>query len=245
MKINADGSFNAYVCRPETGSATAPAIVVVQEIFGVNCDVRETCEELAGRGFIAVAPELFWREAPGADLDPEKEADFKRALALYQGFDLDRGVRDIAATIASLRTVPGGSGKVGVMGFCLGGLSAFLTAARTDVDAAVAYYGGSTETHLDEAAAVTAPLMIHLGEEDEYIPHDAQRRIAAAFAGKVNVEIFRYPGCSHAFARHSGAHYDAAAAAAANARTWAFLDRHLKGRQEPHVAAGAGAALAL
>jgi len=221
-----DGRFNAYVARP--AAAEAPVVVVLQEIFGVNADLRATCDELAGAGFIAISPDLFWRHAPGLDLNAWTEADWKQALALYESYDIDQGVGDIAATIAAARTIEGSSGKVGVMGFCLGGLLSFLTATRTSVDAAIAYYGGGTDQHLAEADRLSAPLMMHLGEEDEFISKQAQQQIKEALAGRPDVEIYAYPGCAHAFARHTGAHYDAAAADVANRRTRAFFDRHLR-----------------
>jgi carboxymethylenebutenolidase len=220
-----DGAFNAYVSRP--AMLPAPAVVVLQEIFGVNADLRATCDELAEAGFIAIAPDLFWRDAPGLDLNSWSEADWKQGLALYNKFDLDRGVRDVIATIEAARTIDGGTAKVGVMGFCLGGLMAFMTAARSSVDAAVAYYGGGTDQHLGDAATLTAPLLMHLGEEDEFISKEAQSNIKAGLAGKPNVEIHFYPGCSHAFARHTGTHYDAAAAAKANTRSRDFFALHL------------------
>ena len=220
-----DGAFSAYLARPERGAA--PIVVVLQEIFGVNADIRVSCDELAARGFLAIAPDLFWREAPGLDLNCYREEDWKRGLALYESFDLDRGVRDIKASIAAARNLPGGSGRVATMGYCLGGLMSFLASARTDVDAAVAYYGGNTDRHLDEAEAITGPLLMHLGEEDEFISKEAQSRIKAALRDRPSVEIYSYPGCSHAFARRLGAHFDAAAAALANTRTYAFLQKHL------------------
>jgi carboxymethylenebutenolidase len=203
--------------------------VVLQEIFGVNADIRATCDELAVNGFIAVAPDLFWRDAPGLDLNSWSESDWKQGLALYQAFDLDRGVRDVAATIEAARHLPGSSGKTGVMGFCLGGLMTFLTAARGSVDAAVSYYGGGTDQHVQEGANITAPLLMHLGEEDEYISKQAQATIRDALAPNPHVEIHFYPGCSHAFARHTGAHYEKAAADLANGRTAAFFGTHLAG----------------
>jgi carboxymethylenebutenolidase len=226
MKIKvSDGVFDAHVSRPATGPAGA--VIVLQEIFGVNADLRATCDELAGAGFIAIAPDLFWRDAPGLDLNSWSDADWKRGMELYRAYDLDRGIRDVMSTIAAARMIEGGSGKVGVMGFCLGGLMAFLTAARSSVDAAVSYYGGSTDQHLDEAGRLTAPMLMHFGEEDEFISRGAQRKIKAAFASKPNVEIVTYPGCSHGFARHTGTHYDAAAASKANARTRMLFERHL------------------
>ena len=218
------GSFAAYVGRPT--KARAPAIVVCQEIFGINADMRETCDELAALGFIALCPDLFWRQEPGVELSHLN--DWPRALALYQAFDLDAGVRDVAATLDVARRLEGANGKVGVMGYCLGGLMTFLETARGSVDAAVAYYGGRTEEFLDEASNVAAPMLIHLGDEDEFISKPAQEAIAAAFADKPNVEVFRYPGCMHAFARHGGTHYDAEAAALANGRTFDFFQSRLR-----------------
>jgi carboxymethylenebutenolidase len=219
------GTFNAYVAYP--AADPAPAVVVLHEVFGVNDDIRQTCDTLASQGFIAVAPELFWRQEHDVDLSVTSEADWQKGLALYTAYNRDEGVEDVAATVAAARVLRGSTGKVGVMGYCLGGLMTFLTAARGSVDAAIAFHGGDTESYLGEASAVTAPFLMHLAEEDEYISKAAQAAIKAAFAGMSNVTIYSYPGCSHAFSRHGGAHYDAAAADAANGRTWAFLKTHL------------------
>jgi carboxymethylenebutenolidase len=219
------GEFSAFVARPTT--APAPAVVVLQEIFGVNADIRQTCLELADRGFIAVAPDLFWRQERGVDLNSWSEDEWKKGLALYTAYDRDTGVRDVLATMRAAQRLEGASGKVGVMGFCLGGLMTYLTAVRHSVDAAVAYHGGDTESYLGEARAITAPLLMHLAEEDEFISKDAQARIKAALADVPGAKVYSYPGCNHAFARHTGTHYDAEAAALANGRTWAFLAEHL------------------
>jgi carboxymethylenebutenolidase len=220
-----DGAFGAYMARPKT--LPAPAVVVLQEIFGVNVDMRETCDELAAQGFIAVCPDLFWRQEPDLDLNHWSDAEWKKGLALYAAYDRDKGVRDIVDTAHAAGQLDGASGKVGVMGFCLGGLMTFLTAAREKIDAAVAYHGGETEKYLDEADKITAPMLMHLAEEDEFISKEAQTKIKAALSNKPNVEIYSYPGCKHAFARHTGTHYNAAAAAKANGRTWQFLHDHL------------------
>jgi carboxymethylenebutenolidase len=213
------------MARPKT--LPAPAVVVLQEIFGVNMDMRETCDELAAQGFIAVCPDLFWRQEPGLDLNHWSDAEWKKGLALYAAYDRDKGVRDIVDTAHTAGQLDGASGKVGVMGFCLGGLMTFLTAAREKIDAAVAYHGGETEKYLDEADKITAPMLMHLAEEDEFISKEAQTKIKTALSNKPNVEIYSYPGCNHAFARHTGTHYNAAAAAKANGRTWQFLHDHL------------------
>jgi carboxymethylenebutenolidase len=219
------GEFSAYVARPTTMSA--PVVVVLHEVFGVNEDMRLTCRELADKGFIAIAPELFWRQERGVDLGTWSDAEWKKGLALYNAYDRDIGVRDVIATVRAAEQLEGASGKVGVMGFCLGGLMTYLAAARHSLDAAVAYHGGDTESYLGEARGIMAPLLMHLAEEDEFISKDAQARIKAALAPVPSARIYSYPGCNHAFARHTGVHYDAAAAALANGRTSAFLAEHL------------------
>jgi carboxymethylenebutenolidase len=221
-----DGQFGAYVARPAV--AKAPAVVVIQEIFGVNADLRATCAELAANGFVAVSPDLFWRSAPRIDMNKLDDADWKRGFGLYQSFDFNRGVRDIAATIAAARVLNGTSGKVGVTGFCMGGLLTFLAAARHDVDAAVSYYGGGTDQHVEEGKNLKSPTMLHLAEEDEYIGMDAQAKIKAVLGKNPLVEIHSYPGCQHAFARHNGVHYNAEAARLANGRTKAWFERNLR-----------------
>jgi carboxymethylenebutenolidase len=220
-----DGSFRAYVARPDI--LPAPAIVVVQEIFGVNADLRDTCDELAAQGYVAVSPDLFWRMEPGVDMSDQSEAEWKKGFALYTAFDHDAGVADIAKTMETARSLPGTSGKVGLMGYCLGGLMTFITTARKGADASVVYYGGNTEKHLDEAHNIKNPLMVHLGEEDEYIHKVAQKAIADALANNASAQVFTYPGCRHAFARHRGVHYDKDAAALANGRTADFFKLHL------------------
>lgn len=220
-----DGSFATLIERP-VGSA--PVVVVLHEIFGINDDLKATCRELADRGYIALCPDLFWRQEPGVSLSAFSEADWAKGFALYNAFDYDKGVADIAATIAFARTLAGASGKVGVMGYCLGGLMTFLTAARTGADAAVAYYPGGADKYAAETDRIATPFIVHLGTEDEYISHHAQEVITAALATNPHATAYSYPGQSHAFARHGGAHFNAEAAALANDRTWAHLDRHLR-----------------
>jgi carboxymethylenebutenolidase len=221
-----DGAFTAYIARPR--GAPAAAVVVVHEVFGVNADLRESCDGLAAQGYLAICPDLFWRIEPGLALSDATEAERAKAAALYGAFDLDAGVRDIAATLQVARTLPGATGKAGVVGYCLGGLLTLLTAARVGADAAVAYYPGNAQLHLQEARRIESPLMVHLAEEDEYIPADARRQIAAALHDRPTAQVYSYPGCHHAFARHRGITYDARAAALADGRTEAFLALHLK-----------------
>ncbi|HEV3240172.1 MAG TPA: dienelactone hydrolase family protein [Casimicrobiaceae bacterium] len=227
IKIQArDGAFSAYIARPK--ALPAPAVVVLQEVFGVNADIRKTCEELAALDFIAVAPDLFWRQEPGIDLDVRSEADWQHGLRLYSTYDRDAGAKDVKDTATAAAELHGCTGKVAVLGYCLGGLMTFLTAVRYEVDAAVVYHGGDTEKYLDEADNLNAPLLMHLAEEDEFISKLAQQQIKAALANKPNATVYSYPGQHHAFARHNGAHYNACAAALANGRTYEFLNRELR-----------------
>ena len=221
-----DGRFNAYIARPNPSRASA--VVVLQELFGVNADIRKTCDELAEQGFVAVAPDLFWRQEPGVDLSVTSEADWQHGLRLYQAYDRDAGVKDISATLDTVAKLPECTGKIAVQGYCLGALMTFLTAVRCHVDAAVAYHGADTEKYLGEVDKLNAPLLMHLGEEDEFISKAAQAQIKTALAGKSNATVYSYPGQRHAFARHNGTHYNAAAAALANGRTSEFLHQQLR-----------------
>src|ERR1700688_2623609 len=221
-----DGAFAAYIARPKT--VPAPAVIVLQELFGVNADIRKHCDELAEQGFIAVAPDLFWRQEPGVDLSVTSDADWQHGLRLYQAYDRDAGARDVKDTVDVVAKLPDCTGKAAVLGYCLGGLMTFLTAVRYGADAAVAYHGGDTEKYLGELEGLHAPLLIHLAEEDEFIPKAAQAEIKAALARKPNATVYSYPGQNHAFSRHGGAHYNAEAAALAHERTYAFLNRQLR-----------------
>lgn len=220
-----DGSFSAYVARPK--AASAPAVVVVQEIFGVNAVMREITDGLAGQGYLAICPDLFWRIEPGVDITDKSEAEWKKAFSLMNAFDVDAGVKDIAATIATIRKDPGCSGKVGAVGFCLGGLLAFLTATRTDSDASVSYYGVGIESRVAEVEKLTQPLMLHVAEEDQFVPKAAQAIILQALKDHPMVEIHTYPSCDHAFARPGGEHYNEEAAKLANGRTLQFFKKHI------------------
>jgi carboxymethylenebutenolidase len=221
-----NGGFGAYISRAKT--APAPAVVVLHEVFGVNADIRRHCDELAEHGFIAVAPDLFWRQEPGVDLSVTSEPDWLYGLRLYQAYDRDAGAADVKDAVSAVAQLPECTGKVAVLGYCLGGLMVFLTAVRYGVDAAVAYHGGDTEKYLNEVESLHAPLLMHLGEEDEFISKPAQTEITKALANKPNAMVYSYPGQRHAFSRHNGAHYDAAAAALANARTSDFLTQQLR-----------------
>jgi carboxymethylenebutenolidase len=226
-----DGNFQCYVARPSQ-PGTYPVLVVLQEIFGVNAGIRSIADDYAAKGFIAVCPDLFWRAEAGLSMSESSEGDWAKGFALYSSYDFDKGVQDIIATVTAARKIDAGggtvgNGKVGVTGYCLGGLLTYLTAARSSADAFVAYYGGGTEKYVAEAAKIKDPMIYHLAEEDEYINKEAQAAIKTSLANKPNVTVYSYPGRNHAFARPGGSHFDAAYAALANGRTDAFFKQQL------------------
>ena len=218
-----DGAFSAYVARPK--AQTAPAVVVIQEIFGVNQVMRDITDGLAGQGYLAICPDLFWRIEPDIDITDKSEAEWKRAFELFNAFDVDKGVKDIQATITAIRGDAQCSGKVGAVGFCLGGLLAFLTATRTDVDAAASYYGVGIENRIPEGEKLAEPLLLHIAEEDQFVPKEAQAMILRELKNHPQIEIHTYPGRDHAFARSGGEHYHEADAKLAGGRTLQFFKR--------------------
>jgi len=202
-------------------------VVVIQEIFGVNAVVRGVADWLASKGYFALAPDLFWRLEPGVDITDKTDAEWQKAFALMKRFDPDAGVQDIQSTIVHLRAQPGVNGKVGAVGYCLGGLLAFLCAARTDTAATVGYYGVNIQDRLGEAPAIEKPLMLHIAGEDGFSSKAAQAQILAGLKDNPLVACHVYDGADHAFARPGGKHYDRAAATLANDRTEAFFRRYL------------------
>lgn len=220
----ADGAFGAYIARPAT--LPAPVVIVVQELFGVTDGIRQIADGLARAGYVAVAPDLFWRFSPGIMLSEHSKDDWQTALGYYQRLDLDLAVADLAAVADVARGLPEGTGRVGVMGFCLGGLLAFLAADH--VDAAVDYYGSRTDEFVERAVGRKTPLLLHLAGNDEFMDSAARARIVAALKDVPEVEIHQYPGRSHAFARPHGDHFHAEDAALAERRTHAFLAKHLR-----------------
>lgn len=221
-----DGAFTGYLARPGV-TGTGPGILVLQEIFGINTNVRSVCDALARQGFVALAPDLFWRIEPGIMLDDQQEEDRNRAFELFPQFNVDDGMEDVAAALAALREHPACTGRAGAVGYCLGGLLAFLTAARTDVDATVGYYGVSIHERLGEAARIAAPLMLHIAGRDEFVPQEAQAVIMERLRNDAQVTLHLYPEREHAFAREDGAHFHREDAGLANDRTLAFFKQHL------------------
>ena len=216
-----DGGFRGYLTVPAAGSG--PGLVIEQEIFGVNASLRAIADLYAEEGYVCLVPDLFWRMEPGVDLGYEGD-DLAKAFGLYQRFDVDQGLADIGAAIEALRARPECTGKVGAMGFCLGGKLAYLTAARHDIDAAVSFYGVGIEEALTESGSIACPVLMHFAAEDAYVPKAAVEAVTAHFAGRPEVRIHVYPGVDHAFYNHDRSDaYHRPSAMVAHSRTIALL----------------------
>jgi carboxymethylenebutenolidase len=222
------GQFSAYLAEPK-GAGKAPGMIVIQEIFGINGNVRAICDDYAAQGYVAIAPDLFWRQEPGVQLDSNTKEGWDKAMVLFQGFSETKGVEDLVATLAWLRNQPRVGAKVGCVGYCLGGKLAYLMATRSDIDASVGYYGVGIDGSLGEAAAITKPLMLHAAEKDGFSSPEALKAIREGLAPIVHATLHSYPGMDHAFARKGGEHYDAQAAKLADGRTAQFFADNLKG----------------
>jgi len=220
-----DGSFSSYLALPE--KTPAPGVVVIQEIFGVNQVMRDITDWLAGAGYVACCPDIFWRLEPGIQLTDQTEEEWKKASDLMGRFDIDKGIEDLRATLAVLRAHESTNGKVGSVGYCLGGKLAFLMACRSDADATIAYYGVGLDELLGEAGKITSPLMLHIATEDKFVPKEAQAKVHRALDDNPLVTLHDYEGNDHAFARVGGEHYDARAAELANRRSLDFFQQHL------------------
>jgi len=219
------GSFTGYLAKPASGSG--PGILVIQEIFGVNQVMRSITDALAKQGYLALCPDLFWRQEPGIQITDKTEAEWQRAFQLFNGFDVDKGVEDLKASLDVLRKTEGCSGKVGTVGYCLGGKLAFLMATRSSADCNVSYYGVGLDGILGEASKITKPAMLHIAELDKFVPPEAQKKVKDGLAGNTHVTIHSYPGVDHAFAREGGQHWNAQAAGLANQRSADFFRKHL------------------
>ena len=218
--------FDGYFALPASGYG--PGIVVLQEIFGINSFMRDVADWYAARGFVALVPDLFWRVERNVELT-DKGDDWNKAVEFYQKIDEAKAVEDSAAAVKFLRRHPACSGRVGAVGFCMGGNLAYLLSVRFKPDCAVGYYGVSIEKTLDEAKNLNSPLMLHIAGRDKFCPPDAQAQIHATLDPNPLVTIHDYPDMDHAFARLGGEHYDAAAAELADLRTLEFFVRHLAG----------------
>jgi carboxymethylenebutenolidase len=227
-QVSSLDSFNMFVAAP-SGTPKA-AIIVIQEIFGVNLGIRKKCLAWAEQGYLAVAPDLFWRIKPKIELDPDVEAELQEAFGYFQHYNADDGVADIEAVIKGIHAGLGGQPpitKVGCVGYCLGGKLAYMAACRTDISASVGYYGVMIEQMLEESHAIAHPLMLHIPTADHFVGPEAQAAIHAGLDGHPKVTLNDYAGLDHGFAAEMGSRRDEAGATLADARTVAFFREHL------------------
>jgi carboxymethylenebutenolidase len=226
--LDEDALFSGYAAQP-AGDAKA-AIIVIPEIFGVNPGIRQKCDAWAQAGYLAVAIDIFWRFAPGVELDPDSEEELNEAFGYFQRYDANDGVKDIEAAIHAIRRGEVGMPpieKVGCVGYCLGGRLAYMAAARTDISASVGYYGVMIDTMLNESHAIANPLMLHIPTADHFVGPEAQAAIHAGLDAHPKVVLHDYQGLDHGFAAEMGNRRDEAGATLADSRTAAFFAEHL------------------
>lgn len=216
------GDFDALVVTPKGGTPCG-AVVVIQEIFGINDAMRATCDWVADLGYIAICPDLFWRQERHVDITDKTEAEWQKAFALMNGLDQKAALADLKATLARARTLPGCNGRAASMGFCLGGRLAFMMATDSDADANISYYGVGLDGLVDGVGRVRKPLLLHIAELDKFVPPEARAKVLAAVAGKAGISAHVYPGVDHAFARVDGTSWNGRAATIANGRTAELL----------------------
>jgi carboxymethylenebutenolidase len=219
-----DGRFTAYCATPP--APPRAAVIVIQEIFGVNTGIRAKCDHWARLGYLAIAPDLFWRIEPNVQLDADVPEQFQRALSLMGKFDQDLGISDIEAVIRLARARVGG-GKVGCVGYCLGGRLAFMTAARTDIDASVGYYGVGIDNLLREKHAISRPVLLHIPTADHFVGPEAQAAMHEGLDDHAKVTLYDYDGLDHGFAAETGGRRHQEGARLADSRTEAFFAEHL------------------
>ena len=216
--------FGGYLALPKRSNG--PAVIIIQEIFGVNAHIRAVADQYAADGYVALAPDVFWRTRPRVELAYEG-ADRDTGIELLQKTDVNLAVADIGAAADLLRARPEVEGRVAAIGYCFGGRLAYLAAAADKVDAAVAYYGGGIQNALDVADEITQPILFHYAENDHGIPLSAVEQVEARFAGRRNATFHVYPGAEHGFNCPDRASYNQRAAALAHGRTLIFLAEHL------------------
>ena len=217
-------AFGAYLSLPPTG--TGPGLVLIQEIWGVNAHIRAVADQYAMDGYVVMAPDVFWRQGAGVDLKYDA-ADTQEAYRLMRNLDGPNAAADLVTTAQALRQRPERTGKVGALGFCMGGRLAFQLAASGAIDAAVCYYGGGIQNQLDLAPSIQVPLLFHYGERDAHIPPPAVDAVRAAFASHANAQVHVYADADHGFNCWGRPAYHQQAAALARGRTLAWLSEQL------------------
>lgn len=222
--LDGKGTIPLFVARP-AGSPRA-AIIVIQEVFGVNSGIRRKCADFAAKGYLAVAPDVFWRQKPGVELDSDIPEQFQEAIGYMMKHDFDEGIKDVEAVIQWIRREEGVP-KVGLVGFCMGGKVAYMAATRTDIDASVGYYGVGIPDMLNESHAIAKALLLHVPMADGFVPPEAQKAMHDGLDSNPHVTIFDYEGLDHGFAAEEGVRRNEEGAKLADSRTNEFFAEHL------------------
>ncbi len=219
-----DGFFDAYLSLPATGNG--PGLLLIQEIFGVNEHIRNVADRWAELGFVVLAPDLFWRIKPGIELGYEG-ADFDQALKYFEMFDENKGLSDLKEAATALRDHKRCSGRVGAIGFCLGGKLAYRLAGQFNLNAAVSYYPVFLEQFLEEAERIRCETIIHFAELDQFVPKPTYEKIAEKLTRKNNFHLYMYDGVDHGFSCDARATYNKEAAKLAHERSLELLKKSL------------------
>jgi carboxymethylenebutenolidase len=222
--LDGAGSIPAYVAKP-SGTARG-AIIVIQEIFGVNPGIREKADTWAAKGYLAVAPDVFWRQKPGVELDSDVPEQFQEGVGYMMKHDFDLGIRDVEAVIHWIRR-EAGVAKVGLVGFCMGGRIAYMTATRTDADASVGYYGVGIDQMLNESHAIAKALLLHVPTADGFVSPEAQKAMHEGLDSNPHVTLYDYQGLDHGFAAEHGKRRNEEGARLADKRTEEFFAQHV------------------
>jgi carboxymethylenebutenolidase len=220
-----DGKMGAHIACPDR--APAGAVIAIMEIWGVNDTMRRHAQEFAEAGFVCLVPDLFWRQEPGVELSDANPEHVKKAFDLYYDFDYDLGVRDMQDTARYLQGIPECNGKVGAVGYCLGGKLCYLMCCRTDIDCAVAYYGTYIEHHIREAPTLHRPFLLHMAMKDRWVQAEVNELLERRLSPNPLVTIHKYPGADHAFARHGGRTWSKPEADRALGLSVDFFKKHL------------------
>lgn len=222
--LQGEGSIPAYVAKP--AGTPRGAIIVIQEIFGVNPGIVKKADAWAAKGYLAVAPDVFWRQKPGVELDSDIPEQFQEGVGYMMKHDFDLGIQDIEAVIHWIRR-DAGVAKVGLVGFCMGGKIAYMAATRTDVDASVGYYGVGIDQMLNESHAIAKALLLHVPTADGFVSPQAQKAMHDGLDGNPHVTLHDYEGLDHGFAAEHGVRRNDEAAKLADTRTEEFFAQHV------------------
>ncbi|MCC6531197.1 MAG: dienelactone hydrolase family protein [Burkholderiales bacterium] len=221
------GDFEAWLAAPVSGRG--PGVIILAEIYNANDWARSVADRYAAQGYVAIVPDLYWRQQPGVYLSYTPQGQ-QQGREMGAAMDLPLFVEDLRACVQWLRQRPECSGRVGSVGYCLGGKLVWLALSQQVLDAGVAYYAVQLAEHLDAASTIDAPLMMHFGSLDHRVPPELYQRIQGRLAGKPNAHTYWYEGADHGFDRDGHPPYHPEAASLAWRRTLEFLGRHLGGK---------------